>query len=86
MAEAPGAQRSPRLPGFMPALQPGLPVAIAGARPCGGGDLEGQVGEVPKGAERTEEDAAPPVEDVAGVLRRSLRRTGHRVFRSSYMS
>jgi phage terminase large subunit GpA-like protein len=49
-------------------------------------DLEVQVGEAPKGAEGIEESAVPSVEDVAGVLRRSPRRSGHRVFRSSYMS
>ncbi len=49
-------------------------------------DLESQVGEAPEIAADVDESNVPPVEDVAGVLRRSPRRAGHRVFRSSYMS
>ena len=49
-------------------------------------DLEQQIGEAPAFAAGTDGSAALPTEDVAGVVRRSPRRSGHRVFRSSYMS
>lgn len=49
-------------------------------------DLEAQVGQAPEGADEIEETAALPADDLAGVVRRSPRRSGHRVFRSSYMS
>ena len=49
-------------------------------------DLESQVGEAPALASEIEASLAMPVEDIAGVVRRSPRRSGHRIFRSTYMS
>ena len=49
-------------------------------------DLEGQVGEAPEIAADVDESIVPSIEEVAGVVRRSPKRSGHRVFRSSYMS